>query len=348
MKVAIGVGGANSGRTRDWDDTVTFVREAEKLGVDICWSAEAWGQDAVVPLAYLAACTSRIKLGTGIMQISARTPSMTAMTALTMAAVSNDRFVLGLGASGPQVVEGLQGRPFKAPVTRMRETIDIIRLAFAGEKLAYNGIYHQLPLPNGEGKALRLSQPGNDKIPIYLATLSQKALELTGELADGWVGTSFVPENGKPVIDAIDKGARKAGKNIAAIDLQVGGSVAFSDDVSQLINQYKSGMAFQLGAMGSAEHNFYNDAYKRQGFEEDAIAIQRLWLDGKRDEAVKRVPDQMILGSNLLGTNDMVKARMITYRDAGITTLRLAPEGRTLEARLTSLGRAMDLINDIG
>ncbi|MBD3647717.1 MAG: LLM class flavin-dependent oxidoreductase, partial [Pseudomonadales bacterium] len=247
MKTAIGIGGAASGRRRDWDDNVDFVVESEKLGVDVVWSAEAWGQDAVVPLAYLAARTSNIKLGTGIMQISARTPSMTAMTALTLAAVSNDRFILGLGASGPQVVEGLQGVPFKAPVTRMRETIEIIRLAFAGEKLQYDGKYHQLPLPGGEGKALRLSQPGNENIPIYLATLSPKSLELTGELGDGWVGTSFTPENGAPVVDAIAKGAQKAGRSLSDIDLQVGGSIAFSDDVESLIQPRKAAMAFQLG-----------------------------------------------------------------------------------------------------
>ncbi|MEX2327458.1 MAG: LLM class flavin-dependent oxidoreductase, partial [Pseudomonadales bacterium] len=281
MKVAIGVGAPNSGRKGDWDETVDFVVEADRLGVDVCWSAEAWGQDAVVPLAYLAARTSNIRLGTGIMQISARTPSMTAMTALTLATVSGNRFILGLGASGPQVVEGLQGRPFKAPLTRMRETIEIIRLAFQGEKLEYQGKYHQLPLPGGEGKALRLSQPGNPNIPIYLATLSPRALELTGELADGWVGTSFTPDKGAPVIDAIDRGARKAGKTLADIDLQVGGSVAFGDDLGALIAPRKSSMAFQLGAMGSAEHNFYNDAFKRQGFEQDAIAVQQLWLAGK-------------------------------------------------------------------
>jgi len=347
MKVAIGVGAPNSGRRRDWDDSVDFVREAEKLGVDTCWSAEAWGQDAVVPLAYLAACTTTIRLGTGIMQISARTPSMTAMTALTMAAVSGDRFILGLGASGPQVVEGLQGRPFKAPLTRMRETIDIIRLAFAGEKLEYHGKFHDLPLPGGEGKALRLSQPGNDKIPIYLATLSPKALELTGEMADGWVGTSFTPDHGQPVIDAIDKGARKAGKTVADLDLQVGGSVVFGDDVDALIAPRKAAMAFQLGAMGSAEHNFYNDAFKRQGYEEDAIAVQQLWLQGKREDAAKRVPDDMITKTNLLGTDDMVRERMQAYQQAGITTLRLAPDGRTLAERVECLGRAMDLVKAI-
>lgn len=348
MKVAIGVGAPNSGRKGDWDETVDFVVEADRLGVDVCWSAEAWGQDAVVPLAYLAAKTSNIKLGTGIMQISARTPSMTAMTALTLATVSGNRFILGLGASGPQVVEGLQGRPFKAPLTRMRETIDIIRLAFKGEKLEYHGKYHQLPLPGGEGKALRLSQPGNPDIPIYLATLSPKALELTGEMADGWVGTSFTPDKGRPVIDAIDRGARKAGKTVADLDLQVGGSVAFGDDLSALIEPRKAAMAFQLGAMGSAEHNFYNDAFKRQGFEEDAVAVQQLWLSGKRDEAAKRVPDDMITQTNLLGTDATVTARIRAYRDAGITTLRLAPEGHSLDEKLTCLARAMELIRNVG
>jgi alkanesulfonate monooxygenase SsuD/methylene tetrahydromethanopterin reductase-like flavin-dependent oxidoreductase (luciferase family) len=183
MKVSIGIGGAASGRKRDLDEQVDYVIEAEKLGVDAVWSAEAWGQDAISPLAYLAARTSRIRLGTGIMQISARVPAMTAMTALTMAAISNDRFILGLGTSGPQVVEGLHGRPFKAPLTRLKETVEIIKLALAGEKIEYDGKYHELPLRGGQGKALRLSQPGNANIPIYLATLGPHALEYTGAVA---------------------------------------------------------------------------------------------------------------------------------------------------------------------
>src|SRR5580693_6199459 len=166
MKVSIGIGGAASGRNRDFEEQVDYVVEAEKLGVDAVWSAEAWGQDAIAPLAFLAARTSRIRLGTGIMQISARVPAMTAMTALTMAALTGDRFILGLGTSGPQVVEGLLGRPFDAPLTRMKETVEIIKLAFAGEKIEYNGKYHELPLPGGQGKAPRLSQPGNANIPI--------------------------------------------------------------------------------------------------------------------------------------------------------------------------------------
>ena len=159
MKVSIAIGGAASGRPGEFEEQVEYVLEAEKLGVDTVWSAEAWGQDAVAPLAYLAARTERIRLGTGIMQISARTPSMTAMTALTMDSLSGGRFILGLGASGPQVVEGLQGRPFKAPLRRMRETVEIVRLAFAGEKLAYDGRYHQLPLPGRAGRARRCASP---------------------------------------------------------------------------------------------------------------------------------------------------------------------------------------------
>ncbi|HTR24354.1 MAG TPA: LLM class flavin-dependent oxidoreductase, partial [Terriglobales bacterium] len=188
MKVSIGIGGAASGQKRDFDEQVEYAVEAEKLGVDAVWTAEAWGQDAIAPLAYIAARTNRIRLGTGIMQISARVPAMTAMTALTMAAISNDRFILGLGTSGPQVVEGLHGQPFKAPLARLKETVEIIKLAFAGEKIEFHGKYHELPLPGGQGKALRLSQPGNSRIPIYLATLKPHALEYTGAVADGWLG----------------------------------------------------------------------------------------------------------------------------------------------------------------
>jgi len=347
MKAGIAIGAANSGRQSNWDNLVTYVVEAEKLGVDYTWSAEAWGQDAVVPLAYLAAKTTSIKLGSGIMQISARTPSMTAMTALTLATVSNNRFILGLGASGPQVVEGLQGVPFRRPLTRMREHIEITRMAFRGEKIAYKGKHYTLPLPGGEGKALRLSQPGNDHIPIYLATLSPKSLELTGELADGWLGTSFTPETADVVLTHIETGAENAGRSLSDIDLQVGGSVGFSDDVDQLIRPRKAGMAFQLGAMGSAQHNFYNDAFKRQGFEDIASKVQSLWISGKRDQATDAVPDELVTRTNLLGTERMVKDRMRAYKSAGITTLRLDPQGTTLDERLDCLGRAMDLLCEV-
>lgn len=347
MRVSIGVGGANSGRDHDFNERVAYVVEAERLGVDTVWTAEAWGQDAVAPLAFLAARTERIRLGTGIMQISARAPAMTAMTALTMAAISNDRFILGLGVSGPQVVEGLHNHRYTGPLTRLQETVDIVKLAFAGERLKYDGKYHQLPLPGGEGKALRLSQPGNPNIPIYLATIGPKALEYTGEVADGWLGTSFTPEHAEAHLSYLRTGVERAGRQLAEMDIQVGGTVAFGDDLSALIAARKPGIAFTLGAMGSARTNFYNDAFRRGGWEEISREVQQLWVAGKRQEACARVPDTLVMQTNLLGDENAVRQRIRAYKNAGVTTLRLAPEGGTLGERLETLGRAMDLVRAV-
>lgn len=347
MKVSIAVGGPASGGKRDFDRKVEYVQEAERLGVDTVWTAEAWGQDAVTPLAYLAAKTERIRLGTGIMQISARVPAMTAMTALTLAALSDDRFILGFGASGPQVVEGLHGRPFEAPLTRLRETVDIVRLAFAGGKLEYHGRFHDLPLPGGEGKALRLAQPGNDRIPIYLATLGPRSLEYTGAAADGWLGTSFTPEHADAHLAHIRRGAESAGRRLEDLDIQVGGTVAFGDDLEALVAPLRRGMAFTLGAMGSPTTNFYNEAYRRGGWDGAAAEVQRLWVSGRRDEAAARVPGEMVVQANLLGDEAAVRGRIRAYRDAGVTTLRVEPAGRDMKERLATLGRVMDLIREV-
>ena len=346
MRIAIGMGGAASGRNPDFEPVARFASEAEKLGVDVVWSAEAWGQDAVSPLAFVAARTTRLQLGTGIMQISARAPAMTAMTALTLAAISKNRFLLGLGASGPQVVEGLHGRSFARPLQRMRETIEIVRMAFRGERLEYHGQQHELPMPGGEGKALRLSQPANLQIPIYLATLSPKALELTGELADGWLGTSFTPEHAEAHLAHLAAGASKAGRKLSDIEIGVGGPIAFSDDVEGLIERQKAHLAFTLGAMGSSQTNFYNDAFRRGGFEDAAIEVQQLWLDRKREKAAERVPDDMVLQTCLFGTEAMVRERIRKYRDAGVTMLRLDPRGESNTERLDTLGRAVELVAD--
>jgi len=344
VKIAIGIGGAASGRRRDWQDVVTFSTEAESLGVDFAWSAEAWGMDAVSPLAFLAARTSRMKLGTGIMQISARVPAMTAMTALTMAAISDDRFVLGLGASGPQVVEGLHGIPFSRPVSRMRETVEIVRLAFAGEPLHYQGDHFVLPRPGGEGKALRLAQPANPKIPIYLATLTPRSLELTGELADGWIGTSFSPETADSFFPHIEAGARRAGRSLADLDLQVGGTVAFGEEAPRAMQTRKQGLAFTLGAMGSRRHNFYNAAFRRGAFADVAEEAQKLWLDGKREQAARRIPDEMVMQTSLIGDESVVRERIRRYAEVGVSTLMLQPAGKTLSDRLDTLARAVDLV----
>ena len=343
MRVSISVGVVKD----NWEEVSSYVKEAERLGVDTVWSAEAWGYDAVTPLAYLAARTSRIRLGSGIIQAGTRTPALVAMTAMTLASMSGDRFLLGLGASGPQVIEGWHGIPFKRPIRRIREIIEIVRMATNGERVSYEGKVYQLPLPGGEGKALRSSATARPNIPIYLATLSPKSLEMTGELADGWIGTSFMPEHADVFFSHIERGATRAGRSLEDIDLQAGGVVAFSDDVERLIQARKPGLAFTLGAMGSREHNFYNAAFQRAGYEDVALEAQRLWLDGKREEAVARVPDELVLQTNLLGTDAMVKERIRAYRDAGVTTLRVEPQGATVQDRLETLGRAIDLVNAV-
>lgn len=340
LKAAIAVGGYARSNARE---LVDLVVEAERLGVDSVWSAEAWGSDAVTSLAFLAGQTSRIKLGTGIMQISARTPSMTAMTALSLNELSAGRFLLGLGVSGPQVVEGLHGVDYGKPLGRLKETVAILRMAFAGEKLAFEGEHFVLPRPGGEGKALRLDHPPK-AIPIYLATLAPKSLEFTGAAADGWLGTSFSPDHADAHLAHIRRGAEQAGRSLDDIFLNAACTVAIGENVEQLLDKLRPGVAFQMGAMGSANTNFYNDAFKRAGYTDDALAIQELWLQGKRDEAAKRVPDAMITEFGAVGTPDMVRARFKTYADAGIDglTLRIVPG----EAGYSSaLEQTMDLLN---
>jgi F420-dependent oxidoreductase-like protein len=344
MRVAISLRLAQA----DWAEASAYVTEAERLGVDDVWSAEAWGHDGVTPLAFMAARTSRIRLGTGILQAGTRTPALLAMTAMSLQAMSNGRFVLGLGVSGPQVIEGWHGIRFERPVQRMRETVEIVRCAIRGERLEYQGQVYRLPLPGGEGKALRSAAPPEPAVPIYLATLSPKSLEMTGEIADGWLGASFMPEHARVFTDSLAAGAARAGRPLARLDLQAGGSVAFGDDVERLIAARKPGLAFTLGAMGSRRHNFYSDAFRRAGYADAAVEVQRLWLDGRREEAATRVPDELVLRTNLLGTEAMVRDRLLAYRRAGITTLRVEPVGDGLRARLDTLARLLDLVRALG
>ena len=266
------------------------------------------------------------------------------MTAQSLDTVSKQRFILGLGVSGPQVVEGLHGASFAKPLGRLREYVDILRMGLRGEKLAYEGEHYVLPRPGGEGKAIRLSQPPRPDLPIYLATLGPKSLEMTGEVADGWLGTSFFPENADVFLESLATGARNAGRSLKDLDLQVGVGFEIGDDVERMIAARKPAMAFTLGAMGSAKTNFYNAAYRRAGYEDAAIEVQRLWIDHKREVAAQRVPDEMILKGNLIGTPDMIRERLRLYRDAGITTLRLATGGKTWKERTGHLEEAMDLV----
>lgn len=345
MRTATTVEGSSN-----WRETLEFVLEAEKLGLDVCWVAEAWGSDAPSVLGFLAARTERMLLGSGIIQLGTRTPVAIAQAALTLAEVSENRFFLGLGASGPQVMEGLHGVPFARPLARMRETVEIIRSAMAGEKVAHSGSAFQIPLPGGEGRPMRLSSTPNPDIPIYLATMSPKLLELTGEIADGWLGTSFVPEGSAAYFTHLDAGLAKAGRERKEIDICEGAEVAFAadeDELAVMVGRRKKELAFSLGGMGSATTNFYNNAYSRQGWAEVAAQVRERWQGGDRDGAAGLVTDEMVLATTLIGTEDMVRARLRVWRDAGVDTVRLYPAGDTLDARLTTLGRALDLVKEV-
>ncbi|MEU1192015.1 LLM class flavin-dependent oxidoreductase [Streptomyces sp. NPDC005859] len=334
----------------DWREIVDYVTEAEKLGLDICWVAEAWGSEAPSPLGYLAAKTERMLLGSGIIQLGTRTPMAIARAAITLSQISQGRFLLGLGPSGPQVIEGLHGVPFGRPLSRMRETVAIVRQAASGDKVSYAGREFQIPLP-GDAKPMRLSMRAEYDIPVYLATLSPKMLRLTGEIADGWLGTSFVPEGAKEAyFDHLDRGLSDAGRTRSDLDICQGAEVAFADDEDALIAMVagrKKELAFSLGGMGSATTNFYHDAYSRQGWAEVAGEVRTRWQAGDRDGAAGLVTDEMVLATTLIGTEDMVRERLRVWRDAGVDTVRFYPAGETLDARLTTLGRAIDLVRDV-
>ena len=349
MKLAIQFGVSTyTSSNEDWASALTYAVEAERLGIDSAWTAETWGYDGATPLAYLAAKTTTIRLGTGILQVGTRTPALTAMTAMALASLSGDRFLLGLGVSGPQVIEGWHGVRFARPLQRLRETVEIVRRVTRGERLVYHGEVYHVPLPESEGKALTSSVPPRPNLPVYLATLGPKSLELTGELADGWLGTSFIPEHASLFFDPIAAGATQAGRTLADIDLQVAaGVVAFSDDVESLIAPRKPGLAFTLGAMGSRQHNFYNDVYQRAGYADVALEVQDLWFKKQREAAVARIPDELVLKTNLIGTQEMVRERLRAHRHAGVNTLQVNPDGQTLSERLTILGQLVDLVNEV-
>jgi F420-dependent oxidoreductase-like protein len=247
---------------------------------------------------------------------------MTAMSALTLHDLSGGRFVLGLGASGPQVVEGLHSTRYNKPLSRLKETVDICRMIFAGEKVQYQGDIFQMPLPESEGKPIKIAHEPAD-IPIYLATLGPNALRYTGATANGWLGTSFSPDHPGAHFDHLTDGATSAQRRIGDLDLCVSVRVELGDDIDAMIARRKPAVAFNMGGMGSAKTNFYNDAFKRAGYADHALAIQQLWLDGKREEAAQRVPTDMVTQFQALGDRAMVTKRLAKYRDAGVTTLKL-------------------------
>ena len=330
----------------EWKPVADFAREAENLGVDSIWTSAAWGTDAISPLAYLAAKTSKIRLGTGIIQVGSRTPGNLIMTALTMQSLSGGRFILGLGTSGPQIMEGWHGVRFRNPVTRTKEIIEIVKKGVAGDELSYKGKEYILPLPGGEGKAIRSSAPPCD-VPVWVASLGPSNLEMTGAVADGWLGGSFIPETGDIFIDRIKAGAEKAGKDFTSIEMMIPLSLEFTDDVYEAGKRHARGYGFTFGAMGSIKNNFYKDAYVRQGYGEAVNKVQKLWKEGKREEAREEVPLELALKSNLIGTSGMVKDRIRLYRDLGISSLKVDLPGETLSEKLDSLGKLMELVRSV-
>ncbi|MDA1061963.1 MAG: LLM class flavin-dependent oxidoreductase [Chloroflexi bacterium] len=328
----------------DWESAIAFAIEAERLGVDSIWVGEAWGYDGATSLAYIASHTTRVRLGTSIMKIGARSPALTAGTAMALASMTGDRFVLGLGTSTPQIMEAWDGVDFARPIRRTRELIEIIRLVESGERVVYNGQIHHIPLRD-DLRPMH-TRAGARRLPIYIAAVGPQNLRLTGELADGWIGNCFVPETSDSFFDHIRAGAGAAGRSFNDIELQVPATLEFDDDLDALIKRHAVGYAFTFGAMGEPGRNFYVEAWARQGFPE-VREVHRLWIDGKRGEAQDLVPLELARLSNLLGTNETVKDRLRAYRDVGVDEIRTFLRGETIDEMLADLGRLMDLVAEV-
>jgi F420-dependent oxidoreductase-like protein len=328
-------------------EQLALVREAESLGFDSVWAAEAYGSDAATVLAWLAGQTEKIKLGSAIFQMPARSPAMTAMTAATIDQISNGRMLLGIGSSGPQVAEGWHGQPFAKQLQRTREYVDIVRMALARQRVEYSGDSYVLPIPNGPGKALKLMiAPVQEKIPIYIAAIGPKNTALTGEIADGWIPTFFSPEYMQEARKLLDEGAsrREDGKLPDDFDIAPTVAIAIDDDLERARDAVRPLIALYVGGMGSRDKNFYNQLVSRYGFEDAAKNVQDLYLDGKKDEAAAALPDELIDQTTLVGPADRIRERMAVYADAGVGTLMFSPMDFTAEGRSRVLRAVAELV----
>jgi F420-dependent oxidoreductase-like protein len=304
-----------------------LVKEADRLGFHSVWAAEAYGSDAVTPVAWIAGQTERIHVGTAIMQMPARTPAMTAMTATTLDQLSGGRFLLGLGVSGPQVVEGWHGVPYGKPLVRTREYVEIVRQIWAREKpLEHQGEHYQIPYrgpgATGLGKPLKSILHGR-QIPIYLASIGPKSVEQAAEIADGWMPIWYSPYRTHVYRDALNAGFKKAGggKGLHNFDVAPAVTVMLGNDVGACLSFIKPFLALYIGGMGARGKNFYNDLACRYGFEAEAKKIQDLYLGGKKDEAAAAVPDQLADEVALVGPKERIRDRLAAWRESGATTL---------------------------
>jgi F420-dependent oxidoreductase-like protein len=316
-------------------ESVDQIAELEKAGLDLVWIPEAYSFDAISQVGYLAARTERLEIGTGIVNVYSRTPALMAMTAAGCDYVSNGRFVLGLGASGPQVVEGFHGVPYEKPMVRIKETIDVVRRVIRREVIDFHGQTIDIPLPEGQGtglgKPLKLiNRPVRDAVPIWWASLMGNSVAATAEVADGWLPVMFIPERADRVWgDDLRRGLAKRSPDLGPLDISAGGLLAIGDDlpVEKIRDMGRPGTALYVGGMGARGKNFYNDVAVRYGFEQAAKEIQDLYLDGKKEEAAAKVPEEWLEKTSLVGSASYIKDRIAAYKEAGVTVLNVNPVG---------------------
>lgn len=328
-------------------DHLALAQEADRLGYSVVWAAEAYGSDSPTMLAWMAGQTERIDVGSAVMQIPARTPAMTAMTAATIDALSGGRFRLGLGVSGPQVSEGWHGVRFGKPLARTREYVDIVKMAVARKHVAYDGEFYTLPLPDGPGKALRLGfHPPREHIPIYLAAVGPKNLELAGEVADGWLAVFYAPEFAEEQLAAVRAGRAKVGKELAGFDVVPSVPVVVGDDIDSCAELVRWYAALYVGGMGSRQQNFYNQLATRMGYGDAAREVQDLYLAKRQRDAAAAVPLEFIDRTSLLGPKERIADRLREYAAAGVTTLSVtlfAADRDSGVQTLRTVAEALDL-----
>ena len=330
-------------------DNLALAREADRLGYSVAWAAEAYGSDAATVLAWVAAQTERIDVGSAIFQIPGRTPANTAMTAATLDTLSGGRFRLGLGVSGPQVSEGWHGVRFDKPLARTREYVAIVKKALARERLTYEGEFFTLPLPDGPGKALTLTvHPVRESIPIYVAAVGPKNLELAGEIADGWLAIFYSPEFSGELLASIAAGRAKAGKDMSGFDVVPTVPVVIGDDLEACAGPVRAYSALYIGGMGSREKNFYNALAVRMGYDEAAAEVQDRYLGKDYAGAAAAVPLDFIDRTSLIGPRDRIRDRLAAYADSGVTTLTVAIYAGDMQERLSTLRAMPELLAEAG
>ena len=345
----IGIQASYSGGFRE---TAAEIRELESAGLDLATVAEVYTFDAVSQLGYLAAVTERVELMSGIVPIYSRTPALTAMTAAGLDFVSDGRFTLGLGASGPQVVEGWHGVPYDAPLQRTREVVEICRQVWRRERLVHEGPKYTIPLPaeqgTGLGKPLKLiNTPVRDRIPVMLAAIGPKNVELAAEIAEAWEPIFFMPEKAGSVWgDSLAAGRARRDPALGDLQIVVGVPVAIGNDVEPMLERVRPQLALYIGGMGARGKNFYNDLARRYGYEDEARTIQDLYLDGRKDEAAAVVPEELVRAVSLVGPESHVAERVAAFRDAGVTTLVLQPLDDSPESRLRTVETMREIADE--